>query len=994
MHLARTYYSLRYGTLSPEALVEAAVARGVETLCLTDINSTAAAYPFWKACRRAGIRPVFGVEFRRGDEVLFVGLARNQEGWAELCGLLTECSLAGRELPSLAPAWRHCTVIYPRLAKPIEDFAAHEYLGIRAEHVNRLFRSAVLRRPGRLVAWSPFTADDDEAYVTHRLLRAIDHNTVLSQLTPKQVARPDERLYPEEVLRKRYETHPYLVDQAAALLEGCDFDFDEGGPTLNRQVFTESEAGDFALVRKLAESGCRQRYGADHRAAHERLERELAVIRQQGFCCYFLVTWDVIRYARSVGYHHVGRGSGANSIVAYCMYISDVDPLELDLYFERFINPHRSSPPDFDIDFSWDERDDVIDYFFKRYGPEHTAMMATTVTFKYASVVRELGKVFGLPKPEIDRIVNAPDERDDHHELAPIIRRHGRRIANFPNYLSIHAGGILISRRPLRYHTALQLMPKGFPIVHIDMYTAEDWGFHKYDILSQRGLGHIKDAVELVRANQGRAVDIHDVARIKRDARVRAQLKSGRAIGCFYIESPAMRGLLTKLGCDDYVHLVAASSIIRPGVAQSGMMREYIERFHDRANVRYLHPVFEEHLGETFGVMVYQEDVMKIAHHFSGLPMDECDVLRRIMSGKKFRSDKFDELRDRYFAGCAARGHDAGVSEEVWRQIESFAGYSFCKAHSASFAVESFQSLYLKVYFPLEFMVGVINNFGGFYRTEFYVHEARLQGATIHPPCVNRSLRLTTIAGTDVYLGFVHLRGLEERLAHRIVGERARGGAYRDLGDFARRTDVSSEQLVLLIRIGALRFTGATKYELMWERNAALAPGGSRGRGRGQSRAAGAEAGTQVAALFGASEESFALPQLREGRFDQSFDEIELLGFPLCSPFELLAETPAGTVCVREFPRYRGRVIQVLGYFVTRKDLRTRQGAPMAFGTWLDPRGDYFDTTHFPGKWRHGDLQAGGVYLVTGTVAEDFGFLTLDAERLHRLPYVPDPRYG
>ena len=985
MHPARTYHSLRYGTLSPEALAAAAAARGITTLCLTDVNSTAAAYPFWKACRKHGIAPCFGVEFRNGDEVLFTGIAHSQAGWAELCGLLTDCSLAGRALPDRAPDFRRCSVVYPRLVKPIDEFADHEYLGIRAEHVGRLFRSPVAQHPHRLVAWSPVNHLDDEAYVTHRLLRAVDHNTVLSRLSPKQVARADERLYTEAELRGRYATHEYLVDNARELLAGRSFGFDEGGEALNKPCFTETRAGDMALVRKLAESGCRRRYGAGHAEAHERLARELRVIEEQRLGCYFLVTWDIIRYARSVGYHHVGRGSGANSIVAYCMYISDVDPLELDLYFERFINPHRSSPPDFDIDFSWDERDDVIDYVFKRYGAEYTAMLATTVTFKYASIVRELGKVFGLPKADIDAIVDAPDDRGGHHELAGVIRRHGRRIANFPNYLSIHAGGILISRRPLRYHTALQLMPKGVPIVHLDMYTAEDWGFHKYDLLSQRGLGHVRDAVQLVRDNRGRHVDIHNVGPIKADPRVRAQLKSGRAIGCFYVESPAMRGLLSKLACDDYVHLVAASSIIRPGVAQSGMMREYIERFHDRANVRYLHPVFEEHLGETFGVMVYQEDVMKIAHHFSGLPMDECDVLRRIMSGKKYRSDKFAELRDRYYAGCRARGHDPAVSREVWRQIESFAGYSFCKAHSASFAVESFQSLYLKVYYPLEFMVAVINNFGGFYRTEFYVHEARLCGARVHPPCVNRSRYLTTIDGADVYLGFVHLQGLERRLGHAIVGERDRGGDYRDLGDFARRTGAPPEQLTLLIRIGALRFTGASKYALMWERTAAAAPQRRRGRGGGASPTPG---------LFGGAHGGdYALPQLREEPFDQAFDEIELLGFPLRSPFELLAETPAGTVAAADFARYRDREIQVLGYFVTRKDLRTRRGLPMAFGTWLDPRGDYFDTTHFPGRWRHGDLRAGGVYLITGRVSEDFGFLTLDCERLARLAYVPDPRY-
>ncbi len=979
----KTYYSLRYGTLSPESLVDAAAESGISRLVLTDINSTAAAYPFWKACRKANIQPVFGVEFRNGDELLFTGIAHNQEGWAELCGLLTDCSLAGRDLPNQAPAFTHCSVVYPRLVKDITSFSESEFLGIRAEHLNHLFRSPVAQHPHKLVAWSPATFLDDEAFVTHRLLRAIDHNTVLSQLSLKQHAREDEYLYTPAQLNERYKTHPFLLENLNELTRNCSFDFDEGGENLNKKTFTDTHASDLALVRKLAHAGCRQRYGADHRQAHERLERELAVIEQQSFCCYFLVTWDIIRYARSVGYHHVGRGSGANSIVAYCMYISDVDPLELDLYFERFINPHRSSPPDFDIDFSWDERDDVIDYVFKRHGAEYTAMMATTVTFKYASVVRELGKVFGLAKTDIDLIVNSPDEHSNHHELAGIVRRHGRRIANFPNYLSIHAGGILISHRPLRYHTALLMMPKGFPIVHIDMYTAEDWGFHKYDVLSQRGLGHIKDAVDLIRANQGRHVDIHDIPRIKADPKVRAQLKSGKAIGCFYIESPAMRGLLSKLSCDDYLHLVAASSIIRPGVAQSGMMREYIERFHDKANIVYLHPVFEKHLGETFGVMVYQEDVMKIAHHFSGLPMDECDVLRRIMSGKKYRSDKFTELQAKYDAGCRERGHAEELSKEVWRQIESFAGYSFCKAHSASFAVESFQSLYLKVYYPLEFMVGVINNFGGFYRTEFYVHEARIQGATILPPCVNRSLYLTTITGKDIYLGFVHLQGLEQRVAHRIVKERAHGGAYRDLVDFVKRTEISSEQLVLLIRIGALRFTGFNKYELMWERNAVMAPTAKRRR-----------AATGTGALFGEGlEEEFSLPQLREGKYDQAFDEIELLGFPLRSPFEMLEDTPAGTLLVRDFKRYQGQTIQILGYFVTRKDLRTRIGDPMAFGTWLDAEGDYFDTTHFPGVWKHGQLRAGGIYLITGKVAEDFGFLTLDAERVVRLAYVSDSRY-
>jgi DNA polymerase-3 subunit alpha len=405
------------------------------------------------------------------------------------------------------------------------------------------------------------------------------------------------------------------------------------------------------------------------------------------------------------------------------------------------------------------------------------------------------------------------------HPLAEQILRHAVQLVGFPNYLGIHAGGIIITERPIYSYTALQMMPKGFPVTHFDMYHAEDWGFHKFDVLSQRGLGHIKEAVDLIRQNRGVQVDVHDIRSIKQDPKVKAQLRSGQCMGCFYIESPAMRGLLQKLRCDNYVHLVAASSIIRPGVAKSGMMREYIHRFHHPNSFEYLHPVFREHLGETFGVMVYQEDVMKIVHHFAGLDLAESDVLRRIMTGKKFKGDTLEKLRKKYFDHCRERGYSDELAAEVWRQIESFGGYSFCKAHSASFAVESFQSLYLKAYYPIEFMVAVINNFGGYYRTEYYFHEARVAGARLHAPCVNRSLYLTTLYGTDIYTGFIHLQGFERTVAHRIVQARASGGDFRDLNDFCRRVDIAPEQLDILIRIGAFRFSGKSKYALMWEKN-------------------------------------------------------------------------------------------------------------------------------------------------------------------------------
>jgi DNA-directed DNA polymerase III PolC len=975
-----TYYSLRYGTCAPQQLVDKAERWGWKVLALTDINNTCCTYEFIRRCKEKGIKPIVGIDFRDEEHrCLYVGLAKNAEGFRELCAWLSKHSLEGKPLPVNAPAFRNCFVIYPRLFKPIDQFKDYEFLGIRPEHVARLFSHELRHHQHKLVMLSPVTMLEEEDYQLHKILRAIDRNTLLSKLTNKDVAKASERLLPPETLQTYYKQYPGIISNTRRLVNACQIEM-ESSLANNRQTFTGSKEGDYKLVEKLALNGCIRRYGDTNRKAKQRVEKELSVIKRQDFCSYFLITWDIVRYARSAGYHHVGRGSGANSIVAYCMDITDVDPLELDLYFERFINPYRTSPPDFDIDFSWDERDDVTDYIFKRYGKDHTALLATYSTFKGRSIIREIGKVLGLPKEEIDKIVLHPEDRASHHELAKEIFKYGKKMEGLPNHLSIHAGGVVISEKPIHYHTALQMMPKGFPITHFDMYHAEDLGFHKYDVLSQRGLGHIKDAVELIKQNTGQAVDIYEVEKIKQDEKVKALLQSGQCMGCFYIESPAMRGLLKKLKCDNYVHLVAASSIIRPGVARSGMMREYIRRFHEPHGFEYLHPVFEEHLGETFGVMVYQEDVMKIVHHFADLDLDESDVLRRIMTGKKYQGDTFKLLQQKYLDNCRAKGYLEELIQEVWRQIESFSGYSFCKAHSASFAVESFQSLYLKAYFPLEFMVAVINNFGGFYQTEYYFHEARMLGGQIHAPCVNHSQYLTTLKGKDIYIGLVHLHQMERQVAHRIVYQRAAGGAFRSLEDFVNRVSITAEQLEILIRIGAFRFTGKSKYELMWEKNAVFNP---------RRRPA------QGLTLF--EEEnplSYQLPYLHEGENDQAFDEIELLGFPLSSPFDLLKRDDCDDcIDATNLAYYKNRMVKILGYYVCKKDVRTVNRKHMAFGTWIDRKGNFFDTTHFPGFLKNHPFRGKGVYLIEGKVVLEYGFPSMEVIGMERLAFVEDGRY-
>jgi DNA polymerase-3 subunit alpha len=353
------------------------------------------------------------------------------------------------------------------------------------------------------------------------LLRAIDQNILLGKLTPADIAGQDEMLYGQDDLINCYEDYPAIIKNTERLIEDSTISLDAS--IKNRKTFTGTPYDDKLLLEKLAREGFAYRYPDRDKRAKGRLEKELDVIDRLGFSAYFLITLDIVRYAKMRGYYHVGRGSGANSLLAFCLQITDVDPMQLDLYFERFINPMRTSPPDFDIDFSWDERDDVTDYVFKRYGSEYTALLATYKTFQGRSTTREVTKTFGLPKEGIDKIINQSAEKHKHHGLADTILKCDHYLEGFPNYLSIHAGGIIISEKPINYFTALQMMPKGFPIVHFDMHTAEDLGFHKYDILSQRGLGHIKDAVDIISKNKGVKIDIHKVREVMQDEKVKKQ---------------------------------------------------------------------------------------------------------------------------------------------------------------------------------------------------------------------------------------------------------------------------------------------------------------------------------------------------------------------------------------------------------------------------------------------------------------------------------------
>lgn len=970
----KTYFSFRYGTFSSKELVNTAVDHGVTALALTNINSTCDIWDFVKYCREEGIKPITGAEVRNEGQLLYILLAANNKGLLWINEFLSQYLQADKPFPITALEEPFFTdtwdgfVIYPLGSKEPGQLFGNEKIGVLPSEVNKLFNIDLKTTADKWIIRQPVTFQNKTYFNVHRLLRAIDKNVLLSKLSKADECSPDEYFVPPSALLDAFRQYPFIVTNTYKLIDSCSIEMDFKTDK-NKKIFSSTKEDDRGLLQKLTADGFAFRYGKNKIAA-ERVTKELKIIDELGFNAYFLITWDIIRYAQSRGFYHVGRGSGANSIVAYCLQITDVDPIELDLYFERFLNPHRTSPPDFDIDFSWLDRDEVIDYVFKRYGKKQVALLGMYSTFQYRAVVRELGKVFGLPKEEIDQLA-AGGNPDD--KIQQQILRYGKLIENFPNHLSIHPGGMLISEESIYQYATVFMPPKGFPTVQMDMFVAENVGLYKLDILSQRGLGHIKESLRLIKENQGVDVNIHDFRKFKNDAGVRKQIRTVNTIGCFYIESPAMRQLLLKLKCSDYITLVAASSIIRPGVASSGMMRAYIERYHDPENIDYIHPVMKELLQETFGVMVFQEDVIKVAHHFAGLDMGEADILRRAMSGKYRGNQEMLRIKEKWFLNCKERKYPDAISAEIWRQIESFGSYSFSKAHSASFAVESYQSLYLKTYYPIEFMVAVINNFGGFYSTELYFSELRKTGATIHLPDVNESEYLTTIKGNDVYTGFVHIKSLQQEMAEKIITERKRAGSYFHLQDFIERTDITKEQLNMLISIGALRFTGKSKKKLLWEANF-LQKKNKVHAGAGQP-------------MFEEEPMHFALPELPDNRIDDLYDETELLDFPMCNPFEMVNDNDDAYTKAKGLGNNCGKVVTALGYFIDHKSVTTVKGERMAFCTFLDVNLDWIDTVHFPDSLRYYGIKGRGFYKITGKVVSDFGVFSIEVNKMEKVGY-------
>ena len=958
--------------MSVEELLQYAERLGIRRLALTDINNTSGCLDFLRLAPKYNIKPIIGIDFRHNTEQLYIGLAKNNEGYKELNDFLTHYRTQHQEVPRKPPYLPNCIIIYPwnKEQAPV-SLKANEYLGIRPADIPAFRLYGKKQAQNKLVVLAPASFRTKKDFNAHRLLRAIYHNMLLSMLPVTEQGNEGDKFLPLNDLVEMYEDYPQITGNTDKILKECRVQF-EFGKNKNKCTFYATAEEDEKELKALALEGLYYRYKNPDPFIVDRFNSEFETICTLGFTAYFLINWDIVRYAREKVFFYIGRGSGANSLIAYCLRITDVDPIELKLYFERFINPSRRNPPDFDIDFSHTDRDDIRQYIFNKY-PGHVALVGSYSTFEKKSCIREIGKAFGLPDDEIESLQSDRLDKRRLDQYGTLVLTYAALIHGLPNQLSVHACGILISELPITTYTALELMPVGFPSTQFSMLEAEDVGLYKFDILSQRGLGHIKDAVELVKANRGEDIDIHRIQDFKEDLRIKALLKTGNTIGCFYVESPAMRQLLRKLEVEDYLGLVAASSVIRPGVASSGMMRQYILRYRYPEKRKEAHPVLWEIMPDTFGVMVYQEDVIKVAHIYAGLTLEEADVMRRGMSGKFRSRAEFQAVRDKFFSNCKDKGFPDAEVAEVWRQVESFAGYAFAKGHSASYAVESYQSLYLRAYHPIEFMTGVLNNFGGFYSTEFYLQQAQMIGATIELPCVNTSNNLAVLTGTTIYMGLCLIKDLEQNTVQSILLERQREGLFKSLDEFIKRVPVSLEQLRILIRIKAFRFTGKTSKELLWDAHMLL--------GKTKKTAPKKE-------LFAMPAQPNHLPALEYGQYEDALDEMKILGFPYTSPFTLLQKQYPGVIYASELMAQLGKVVYMVGYYVNIKKVNTIHGDIMYFGSFIDSKGALFDTVHFPQSIEQYPFTGKGCYLVKGTVIEEFDVPSVDVTHMQRINWM------
>ncbi len=878
VHLhVHSYFSLLDACNSPTELAEAAAQAKMPALALTDHNALYGAVEFYTACHEAGIHPVLGMELTldpgpdaspADSRDSLVLLALHLEGYANLCRLssalqaqpdreaalrkgLALGELDGRTggLIALSGGKRGRLHTLLRVGRTADA----EALAIAwAERFgpDRFYVELQIHDPGDVglatsmagmaqrlgletVATNNVHYLAPEGAAQCRLLSAMNELNPLDQMPQRQGL----YLASAAEMSSLFASFPQAMANTVAIAERCRLELPLGTPVFPATDLPPGQtAGDLLRAQSLA--GAKRCYNPVDHTVRTRLDHELAIIDGMGYAPLFLIVADIVRYARERGVPVNLRGSAASSLVAYCLGISSVDPVALDLYFERFLNPERRDPPDIDLDLCSRRREEVVRYIYRRYGEDRVATICTYARLRARSAWREVAKAYRLPQERIGAVAKqiprfwhpgmGPEVEDAKARLLAVARDESERQAlaaawaldGHPRHLSVHPGGVVIAPVPLTDLVPLQRAAKGVIITQYDLHSIERLGLVKIDLLGIRALTVVAESVELVRRKEpgfSREV-IPDADPLTGDLLARAD-----TIGCFQTESPGMRRTLLELGARTVEDVTVSLALYKPGPLQGGLKDAFVQRHRGQAPTRYLHPALEPILHRTHGVVLYQEQVLRIVHELAGFTLGEADRFRRAI-GHLGRGDEMLPLQDEFLRRVEqASGIPATVAERLWELLFSFAGYGFLKAHAASYAAVAFQTAYLKTHHPAEFMTAVLRNWGGYYPWRVYLGEARRRGLEVRPPHVNHSgrrfeLDLQADGRVALWMGLGQVRELTRKTIAAIL-EARRERLFSSLDDLLRRARPRLAEAEHLIQAGALDGLGKGRKALLAELN-------------------------------------------------------------------------------------------------------------------------------------------------------------------------------
>jgi error-prone DNA polymerase len=853
-------YSFLDGASTLDKLLDKAKRLNMPAMALTDHNRLTGAVRFYDKARALGIKPIIGAEIDLENGYHLTLLCKDSTGYSNLCRLLTAAHLSN---PNREPAATDDMLIenhqglialsgcnkgkIPALIQTGRTEQARQTAGFYKELFKDDFFIELTRYPAKdggaldyrlaelaaeqgipRVATNNVHYANMKDYKIKELLNAIGQNTSVTQLAGYRTV--EQYLKSPREMIKLFHDFPDAIAMTEEISSRCNLEMELGKPHFPRFEIPQGENSS-SYLSKLAYDGARRKYPTLTKHITERLEMELETIKQLGFGEYFLVVWDIMRWAKERGIRCQARGSAVDSLVVYALDISNVDPIEHNLLFERFMHPLRHEPPDIDLDVDRRRRDEVRDYIYQKYGADNVSCVSTINTYQARGAIRDAGKALGLHKSLIeelchgihylsveDLVENAavlPELRGNTLYKAPYIDKFLKlcvAIDNLPKHLSVHLGGLLIGERKLCEVVPLERSSGGDIISQYDKDDVERLGLVKIDLLALPTLTVIEDTVAAVKANHGSDIDIDSIPR--NDPEAFAMLRDGKTIGTFQLESPAQREMAGRLLPDRFEDIIVSLSLVRPGPLKSNMDKDYLPRRHGTAPVAYLHPKLKDALSETLGVILYQEQVLKVAHDLAGLSYAEADGFRRAMTHDR-TDDEMNKMREGFIASSIKNGVKRQIAEKVFEQLSAFAAYGFCKAHAVAYAITAYQTLWLKRNYPAEYFAAVLSNQPmGYYPSRVLIADARRFGISILPLDVNHSLNRFTAKNGAIRIGLEQLKGISGDEIKSILNER-KIGEFCSLRDFVLRTNTSQPSLESLVKVGACDAFGSRKELLL-----------------------------------------------------------------------------------------------------------------------------------------------------------------------------------